>query len=54
MISGWRCAVYRRFWIAYAWDLPVGPTDVVLLGIIYALGFAIKKLTLLFHPKSPA
>jgi hypothetical protein len=27
---------------------------VVLLGIIYALGFAVKKLTLLFRPKSLA
>jgi ABC-type Mn2+/Zn2+ transport system permease subunit len=24
------------FTIAYAWDLPVGPTDVVLLGLLYA------------------
>jgi ABC-type Mn2+/Zn2+ transport system permease subunit len=31
------------FWIAYVWDLPVGPTDVVLLGIIYALGFVVRK-----------
>ncbi len=54
MINGWRCAVFRRFRIAYQWDWPVGPTDVVLLGIIYVLGFAIKKLALLFHPKSPA
>jgi hypothetical protein len=28
--------------------------DVVLLGIIYALGFAVKKLTFFFRPKSPA
>jgi hypothetical protein len=34
--------------------LPVGPTDVVLLGILYAFGFAIKKLVLLFRPKLPA
>jgi len=26
---------------------------VVLLGIIYAIGFAVKKLALLFRPKSP-
>jgi hypothetical protein len=26
----------------------------VLLGMIYALGFVVKKLTLLFRPKSPA
>jgi hypothetical protein len=36
-------AAFIGFWIAYQWDLPVGPTDVVLLGIIYALGFAVKK-----------
>ena len=34
---------FLGFWIAYAWDLPVGPTDVVLLGILYALGFVVKK-----------
>ncbi|HHE07487.1 MAG TPA: metal ABC transporter permease [Chlorobaculum parvum] len=27
------------FWIAYAWDLPVGPTDVVLLGLCYGIGW---------------
>ena len=42
------------FWIAYQWDWPVGPTDVVLLGIIYALGFVVKQLALLFRPKSQA
>jgi ABC-type Mn2+/Zn2+ transport system permease subunit len=28
---------FLGFWLAYQWDWPVGPTDVVLLGIIYAL-----------------
>jgi ABC-type Mn2+/Zn2+ transport system permease subunit len=37
-------AAFLGFWIAYAWDLPVGPTDVVLLGILYALGFVVKKI----------
>lgn len=37
-------AAFAGFWIAYQWDYPIGPTDVVLLGIIYALGFAVKKL----------
>jgi ABC-type Mn2+/Zn2+ transport system permease subunit len=37
-------AAFVGFWIAYAWDLPVGPTDVVLLGILYALGFVVKKI----------
>ena len=31
--------------------LSVGPTDVVLLGIIYAPAFAAKKLVLLFRPE---
>ncbi len=26
---------FAGFWIAYQWDLPVGPTDVVFLGVIY-------------------
>jgi ABC-type Mn2+/Zn2+ transport system permease subunit len=37
------------FWIAYDLNLPVGPTDVVLLGLVYLLGFMAKKLwTVLF------
>ena len=31
------------FWIAYQWDLPVGPTDVVLLGLLYAAVWVIVK-----------
>src|SRR6266446_4802158 len=27
------------FWIAYTYDLPVGPADVVLLGVVYGLAF---------------
>jgi ABC-type Mn2+/Zn2+ transport system permease subunit len=46
-------ASFIGFWIAYQWDLPVGPMDVVLLGFIYAFGFAVQKLTLLFRQKSP-
>jgi len=45
-------SAFAGFWIAYQWDCPIGPTDVVLLGIIYALGFAAKKLASLFQPKS--
>jgi len=30
-------ASFLGFWVAYKWDLPVGPTDVVLLGIIFAV-----------------
>jgi ABC-type Mn2+/Zn2+ transport system permease subunit len=54
MIKRWRNWTFPGFWIAYQWDLPVGPTDVVLLGILYALGIAVKKLALLFRPKLPA
>jgi len=32
------------FWIAYRWDFPVGPADVVLLGIIYGVAFVGKKI----------
>ena len=32
------------FWIAYRWDLPVGPTDVALLGILYGAAFVLKKV----------
>jgi ABC-type Mn2+/Zn2+ transport system permease subunit len=31
------------FYFAYRWDLPVGPTDVALLGIVYALAFLVKR-----------
>jgi ABC-type Mn2+/Zn2+ transport system permease subunit len=32
------------FWIAYQYDLPVGPTDVVLLGGLYAFAWIVRKL----------
>jgi ABC-type Mn2+/Zn2+ transport system permease subunit len=32
------------FWIAYQWDLPVGPMDVVLLGVLYAIGWLVVRL----------
>jgi len=35
------------FAIAYRYDLPVGPTDVALLGVVYAAAFALRKLILL-------
>jgi ABC-type Mn2+/Zn2+ transport system permease subunit len=31
------------FWFAYKYDLPVGPTDVVLLGLVYSFAFVAKK-----------
>jgi len=36
-------AAFLGFWIAYQFDLPVGPTDVVLLGMIYAIAGVIAK-----------
>lgn len=32
------------FWLAYRWDLPVGPTDIALLGVVYAAFFVGGKL----------
>lgn len=37
-------AAFAGFWIAYRWDFPVGPTDVVLLGAVYVVGFVGKKV----------
>lgn len=37
-------AAFVGFWVAYEYNLPVGPTDVVLLGIIYFLAFLARKL----------
>jgi ABC-type Mn2+/Zn2+ transport system permease subunit len=34
------------FWIAYRLDLPVGPTDVVLLGMLYAAVYLIDRALL--------
>jgi ABC-type Mn2+/Zn2+ transport system permease subunit len=32
------------FFFAYKWDLPVGPTDVVLLGLLYAIAWIFSML----------
>ena len=32
------------FCLAYRWDLPVGATDVALLGLLYGVAFAAKKV----------
>jgi len=32
------------FYIAYDWDMPVGPTDVVLLGVVYAAAWVVTRL----------
>jgi len=37
-------SAFAGFCIAYRYDLPVGPTDVALLGVLYALGFAAHQL----------
>jgi ABC-type Mn2+/Zn2+ transport system permease subunit len=37
-------AAFAGFWLAYDRDLPVGPTDVVLLGAVYTVAFALKKI----------
>jgi ABC-type Mn2+/Zn2+ transport system permease subunit len=42
-------AAFLGFWIAYANDLPVGPTDVVLLGIMYALVWTGERLVRFFR-----
>src|ERR1041385_4158433 len=39
-------ASFAGFCAAYRYDLPVGPTDVVLLGMIYTLAFVLGKI---FH-----
>jgi ABC-type Mn2+/Zn2+ transport system permease subunit len=35
---------FAGFCIAYRWDLPVGPTDVALLGFVYGAAFVGRKL----------
>ena len=37
-------AAFIGFYIAYRWDLPVGPTDVVLLGVVYAAAWIVSML----------
>lgn len=37
-------AAFLGFWIAYQWDLPVGPTDVVLLGVLYTAAWVTTKV----------
>jgi ABC-type Mn2+/Zn2+ transport system permease subunit len=42
-------AAFVGFWLAYQWDCPIGPTDVVLLGAVYFVAFIGKKLAVLFR-----
>ena len=37
-------AAFVGFCIAYQLDLPVGPTDVVLLGVIYGMAWMLRKI----------
>jgi ABC-type Mn2+/Zn2+ transport system permease subunit len=41
-------SAFIGFWLAYQWDLPVGPTDVVLLGLLYAIAWSIRSLIQVF------
>ena len=43
-------AAFIGFLTAYQWDLPVGPTDVALLGIIYAMVFLARKIKSALRP----
>ena len=36
-------SAFAGFYIAYRWDLPVGPSDVVLLGVIYGITWLVRK-----------
>ena len=40
----WLLASFAGFWMACEWDLPVGPTEVVLLGVIFCLAFMAHKI----------
>jgi ABC-type Mn2+/Zn2+ transport system permease subunit len=40
---------FLGFWLAYSWDWPVGPTDVVLLGGVYAASFVLNKFKALVN-----
>ncbi|HUS33901.1 MAG TPA: metal ABC transporter permease [Verrucomicrobiae bacterium] len=42
-IVGAACS-FIGFWIAYRFDLPVGPTDVALLGVLLGLSRSLRKL----------
>ena len=37
-------SAFAGFLVSYHWDLPVGPTDVALTGLLYAVAFAIKTV----------
>jgi ABC-type Mn2+/Zn2+ transport system permease subunit len=41
-------ASFVGFWLAYQWDLPVGPTDVVLLGLLYVAAWIVHRCARIF------
>ena len=41
------------FWLAYEWDWPIGPTDVVLLGAAYGLVFLMQRVARLALGRKP-
>ena len=47
---------FMGFWLAYQWDWPIGPTDVVLLGLVYGVAWAVQWLfrILAANRKAPA
>ena len=42
-------ASFLGFWLAYQWDLPVGPTDVALLGVLYAAAWIVYRVIRVFN-----
>jgi len=46
-------ASFLGFYLAYKWDWPVGPTDVVLLGVIYGIIWTVYRVRLVFR-KQPS
>ena len=37
-------SAFFGFWLAYQWDWPIGPTDVVLLGAVYVATWMFQRL----------
>ncbi len=46
-------AAFVGFCLAYRWDMPVGPTDVALLGLFYGLASVLKRLIALRDSQGP-
>jgi ABC-type Mn2+/Zn2+ transport system permease subunit len=42
-------SAFLGFWLAYQWDWPIGPTEVVLLGMIYTGAVLLKNGAVLFQ-----